>query len=150
MEKQNNKTSSFVMQTRSKSRKQDKVASIAAQISPPIVKPQGDRLKLVQKSTTPAATDCDNRSAGSVASSSASTSSVSKQRESLPLHVQKQLCEDIEAYGGINHIGQKQHLAYLLNFLVEQFPYKENLYGKPNDSRLRKRIRKKVYLESQK
>jgi hypothetical protein len=88
-------------------------------------------------------------SAASVASiasdSSRSTTASARSRNPLPNHLLKQLCEDIEAYGGIQpHIGKTKSIYNLLNHLVEQDPVALSLYKDCRDP-IRRKIQQKVY-----
>lgn len=66
-------------------------------------------------------------------------------KNSLPIHLQKQLLDDIEAAGGIkNCVGRDKYLSNLLNNLAKDNPLKEELYGKLKDP-VRQQIQKKVW-----
>jgi hypothetical protein len=99
----------------------------------------------------------NNRTPGSAVSvaSAASDSSVStttsqRSRNPLPNHLLKQLCEDIEAYGGIqSHIGHSNSCYHLLNHLVSQDPVALSLYKDSRDP-IRRKISHKVYLWQEK
>jgi hypothetical protein len=59
--------------------------------------------------------------------------------------VWKELCDDIEANGGIGKFANsKNHIGFLLNKLIQEDPKKRELYDLPNSQR-REQIRKKVW-----
>jgi hypothetical protein len=85
-------------------------------------------------------------SVASVASeTSRSTTTSARSRNPLPNHLQSQLAEDIEAYGGIQtHIGKSNSCYHLLNHLIHQDPVALALY-KDNRHPIRRKISQKVY-----
>jgi len=70
----------------------------------------------------------------SIASSVSTATLRERRRNRLPRHVEKQLCEDIEAYGGIQvHIDTKHTLKALLNHLVDTDANRLTIYKKQRD-----------------
>ena len=66
-------------------------------------------------------------------------------KNSLPIHLQKQLVDDIEAAGGIEKcVGRDKFLSNLLNKLGRDNPLKLELYGNLTDP-VRQKIQKKVW-----
>jgi hypothetical protein len=127
-----------IMETRSRQKPKktiNRVAATAALHSPPPATP-------APAPTTPGAPAPP--AAPSSASSTSSTSSGGRHNP-LPVHVQKQLCEDIEAHGGIGvHVGLENKLYKLLNSLVEKDKLRRALYKNPGDP-VRRQIQQKVY-----
>ena len=96
----------------------------------------------VAATTLPLSETVDSNSSLSIAST---TSGASGGRIPLAIHVQAQLCEDIEANGGIaSFIGFSQKLYHLLNKLVEVDTLRKSLYKEPGHP-IRRRIQQKVY-----
>jgi hypothetical protein len=79
-------------------------------------------------------------SAGSVASIASPNG-----KDPLPVHVQKQLCEDIEAHGGIATLADKTNTLHnLLNHLCESDGLRRSLYKATGDP-VRRQLQNKVY-----
>lgn len=77
--------------------------------------------------------------------STTSSSTARRHRESLPVHLLAQLCEDIETYGGIQKFsGSLHNLKFLLNHLAETQEDRRELYKEQRDP-IRRRIQLKVY-----
>lgn len=65
----------------------------------------------------------------------------------LPVHIQKLLCEDIEAHGGIGALvgTEERSLHHLLNYLCETDGLRKSLYKEPGDP-IRRQIQNKACL----
>ena len=122
------------METRSQQRKVNRVAATAALQSPPH-----------PTSTTPAPRPRAARDTLSSAGSCSSSTSSGGAHNPLPVHVQAQLCEDIEAHGGVaTLVGFDHSLSTLLNHLIEVDPLRKSLYKETGDP-VRRQIQQKVY-----
>ena len=80
-----------------------------------------------------------------VPSSDSSVASSGVVEPGLDKHLRTQLCEDIEANGGIGEfIGTKNSLCSLLNQIIEDDPLKKSLY-KQEGHPLRRQLQQQVY-----